>query len=200
MRWVALGLGLGLAACAGSGIVGDDDASPPTRDGATTDALVLPIDASPDADASPEAYDAGCAQDGPLGGIGVPPGSVASATTTYDTDAPSLAIDGDEGTYWNAGGPSGSLTVTFPAPVTFDGVRLYVVAVPSTSETFTVYGIQDDVTIELAQSTANVQQGGFEVPVIAVPNAAYDGVRIDIDGGQSWAALAEITLVTTACP
>lgn len=199
MRGIVV-IALCAAGCANSGIlVGDDDAAP-AQDGGG-DVFQLPLDAGSDAsDAAIDVFDAGCAKDAALGGIGVPAGSTASATTTYASQTPDLAVDGDEGTYWNSGGFAGSITVKFPAPVTFDGVKLFVSALPTTSETYTVYGIQDANVNPLAQSTQTAQQSGGALQTIAIPNDAYDGIRIDVDGNQSWVAINEIALVTAYCP
>lgn len=181
------------AGCANGGILLGDDAAPP-EDAATNDVLVLPLDAAIDT------FDAGCAHDAALGGIGLPAGTTASATTTYASNVASLAIDGDEGTYWNAGDFTGSITVTFPSPTTVGGVHLYVTALPTTAETYTIYGIQVQTATQIAQSTQDAQQGGGALADIPVPSQPYDGIRIDVLGNASWVAIDEIAFTTVYCP
>jgi hypothetical protein len=189
-----------LAACANATQTGDDagqDGSNFGDSGAPPDVVKIPLDAS--ADVAIDVFDAGCAQDAALGGIGMPAGSTASAPGSYNS-TPAMVIDGDLGTVWNSGGFTGSITITFASPVTFDGVTLYVNALPTTSETYTVFGIQDVQTTQLAQSTQTAPQGGAALQTIAVANAAYDGLRIDVQGNASWVAINEIALATTYCP
>src|SRR2546427_8914214 len=62
-------------------------------------------------DSGVDAFDAGCSTaDAGLGGIGIPMGTTASASASWQTSTPDKSIDGDMGTGWNAGGYSGSLT------------------------------------------------------------------------------------------
>ena len=183
-----------LGACANSPTTGDD-ASAPIDAGALPDVTKLPLDGAADT----YVFDAGCAQDAALAGIGVPAGSSATASGSYNS-TPADAIDGNLGTVWNSGGFTGSITITFASPVTLDGVKLYVDALPTTSETYTVFGIQDQQTTELAQSTQTASQNGNALQTIAVPNAAYDGIRIDVQGNASWVAINEIAFATTYCP
>ncbi len=185
-----------VGACANAPATGDD-ASAPLDSGPPPDVTKLPLDAASDVNA--DVFDAGCAQDAELGGMGMPAGSNASATTSYQSTA-AMAIDGDEGTYWNAGDFTGSITVMFASPQTFDGVKLFVSALPATSETYTVFGIQDQQTSQLALSTQTANEGGGALATIAVPNAAYDGIRVDVQGNASWVAINEIALATTYCP
>lgn len=190
-------LALALIGCANGAVLVGDDASQ-IDGGAPPDVTTLPLDSGKDV--AIDVFDAGCVPDGALGGIGVPAGSTATATTSTATDVPSHAIDGDPNTYWNAGGYTGSITVMFASPITIDGVHLWVTALPTTSETYTVFGIQDANTTQLAQSTQTAQQGGGTLQTIAIPNAAYDGIRIDVVGNQSWVAIVEIAFTTSFCP
>ena len=187
------------AGCANGGLLIGDDAAAPQDDAAQNDVLVLPLDGAPK-DVAIDTFDAGCARDAAFGGIGLPAGTTASATTTYASNVASLAIDGDEGTYWNAGGFAGSITVTFPSPTTFDGVHLYVSALPTTSESYTIYGIQGTTANVIAQSTQTAQQSGGALADIAVPSQPYDGIRIDVNGNASWVAINEIAFTNSYCP
>jgi len=194
----ALGPGLPLliaAACANAPTTGDD-ASTPFDSGPLPDVTKLPVDSGADADAY--VFDAGCTPDAALGGIGVPAGSNATASGSYNS-TPTDAVDGTLGTVWNAGGFTGTITIMFASPVTLDGVKIYANALPTTTETYTIFGIQDQQTTQLAQSTQNVDQGS-QLATIAVPSAAYDGIRLDVQGNASWVAINEIGFATTYCP
>jgi hypothetical protein len=194
MRAVLL---LVLGACANAPITGED-AAPPIDSGPPPDVTKLPTDAGSDIVDS-YVFDAGCTPDAALAGIGMPAGSTATASGSYNS-TPADAIDGNLGTVWNSGGFTGSITIMFASPVTFDGVKLYMNALPTTDETLTIFGIQDQQTTQLAMSTQNVTQNGTALTTISVPNAAYDGIRIDFQGNASWVAVNEIGLATTYCP
>jgi len=186
-----------VAACANAPTTGDD-AGQTLDSGPLPDVTKLPVDSGADVVLS-DVFDAGCVPDAALGGIGIPAGSTASASGSYNS-TPNDAVDGNLGTVWNSGGFTGSITITFSSPQTFDGVKLFMNALPTTDETLTVYGIQDTQTTQLAQSTQNVTQNGTALSTIAIPNAAYDGLRIDFQGNASWVAVNDIGLATTYCP
>ncbi len=186
----------GLQACA-TGKILDSDGGPTDAGGqdASIEVSILPLDG-----AVLDVFDAGCAKDASLGGVGVPAGSTASATTSYSTSTPNLAIDGDTTTYWNAGATTGSLTVTFPSATTFDGVHLECAALPASSETFTITGYQSGTPAQIGTSTQTVAQGVSALAPISVTAGAYDAIKIDVTSSQSWVAIAEVSLLTTYCP
>ena len=112
-------------------------------DGGGADASVdsgTVIDSTTDVSDAVTAFDAACVDAAGLGGIVIPSGTVATATASYTTYTPDRAIDGDMSTVWNSGGPPGSITLTFPYPVTLDGVIVAADANPRTTETYKVYG------------------------------------------------------------
>ena len=191
---------IALGACANGTHIESDSGTPP--DSSTNDALILPLDASKDvalADAGVDAFDAGCV-DAALGGIGMPAGSTATATSSYDVNTPDLTIDGDITTYWNSGGTTGSLTITFPAAQTFDAVRISVTALPTCDETYTITGFQDANPVLIGSSTQSAVEGGSILQPIAVTAGTYEAIRIDVSSTQSWVAISEVALVTPYCP
>jgi hypothetical protein len=213
-RWRA-GAGLAMlvamsaGACATGSILGDDagvDAAP--AQDAAKDSVVLPLDGSSDGpgnadaeDAPIDVFDAGCAPaDAGLGGIGIPSGSSSSATTTYSTNTADLAIDGNLGSYWNAGDVTGSLTLTLPSAQSITGVRIEAVASPASSETYTITGYQGGTPFVIATSNQSVPQGATALPTIPVTPGAYESIRIDVTSSPSWVAIAEVSLVTAYCP
>ena len=197
LAWLALCV----AACAGGKIVGDDAGDTPDTNNGPPDVTVIPEAALPDVkDVAIDTFDAGCTDAG-LGGIGMPAGSTATATTSYGANTPDLAIDGDFNTYWNAGDFNGSLTITFPSSQTFDAILLRVNALPTTDETYTIWGQQDqNPFVQIGQSTESAQQGGGNLTPISVTPGAYDAIRIDVAGGSSWVAIMEVALATAYCP
>lgn len=183
------------------------DASPSPADAAADSRSDAPLqdgggDAGPlaDADADAAAVDGGCWIDSGMGGIGTPSGTTATATTTYQTNVPGLAVDMNLGTYWNASTTSGSLTITFPSPRVVSGVQIASIALPASTETYTVFGISNSVASQLGTDTFNVAQGTTINPVIAVPPGTFEAIRIDVSSNASWVAVAEVSIITPLCP
>ncbi len=202
MRWLALGLVALVAivgACANSASPSSDSGAPPSDAHVNVDVLTIPIDTGA-SDASLDVFDAGCDPDCALGGIGLPAGTTATATTSYQTSTPDLAVDGDPSTYWNAGDVTGSLTITFPSPQTFDAIRIEAIALPISNETYAITGFQDAVPIAIGQSTQSVPQGSTVLAPIGVTIGTYDAIEIDVTSDASWVAIGEVALVTQACP
>ncbi len=197
MRWLACAIFFG---CANGGNVLDDGGGPPPSDAHQNDVLVLPEAGGDAQDASVDVFDAGCEPDAALGGIGLPAGTTATATTSYDVNTPDQAVDGNLSTYWNAGATTGSITITFPSGQTFDAVRIGATALPTSDETYTITGYQDQVQVQIGQSTETAQQGSSILAPIAVTPATYDAIRIDITSTQSWVAITDVALVTQLCP
>lgn len=202
-RWVWLLV----AACAEGRLAPDDDGGPPSPADAGGDRVTLDAPASSEAgsdaldDGGVDAMDAGCSQsDAGLGGIGVPAGTTASASSSWQTSTADKAIDGDLGTGWNAGGTSGSLTLTFAAAQPLNGVRLATAALPQSSETYTVYGYSGMTPTMIGQATLTVPQGVAVLSPINVTPGGYDAIRIDVASSQSWASIVEVSILTPNCP
>lgn len=205
---LALGAGaLGSAAGCANGLVdadagGDDSGASGNKDVVTLDAPVV-ADTGPADSGVPDVQppDAGCPpSDAGLGGIGVPIGTTATATGSYQTNTPNLAVDGDPSTYWNAGGFTGSLTIAFPSAIGLNGVRLIATANPAATETYTVYGIVGGTPNVIGSGTRSVPAGFALLAPIALAQGTYDGLRIDVSSQGSWAAIAEVSVLTAQCP
>lgn len=200
MRFLSALSCLALVMGCANGQVVDDDSGAPPEDVHVNEVVTLPEAGGDAKDASIDVFDAGCTPDAALGGIGLPAGTTATATTSYDVNTPDLAVDGNLGTYWNAGDLTGSLTITFSSAQTFDAVRIRATALPTSDETYTLTGYQDAVQVQIGQSTQSVAQGSSVLAPIAVTAATYDAIRIDVTSTQSWVAITEVGLVTPSCP
>ncbi|HEY1956601.1 MAG TPA: hypothetical protein VGH28_13355 [Polyangiaceae bacterium] len=75
--------------------------------------------------------------------------------------------------------------MSFPSATSIDGVRLYVSALPTRSEAYTIDGIEGTTATQVAQSSQTAQQAGSALATIAIPSAPYDGIRIDVTGNAS---------------
>jgi hypothetical protein len=146
--------------------------------------------------------DAGCSTaDSGLGGIGIPSGTIATATTSYSTYTPDQAIDGNMSTVWDSGGYTGSLTLTFPSPVALDGVHVAADASPATTETYSIYGYVGTVATLIGTFTPSVSTSPpWQLPPMSVTPGTYDAIRLDVNGMTSWVEIHEISIETTGCP
>ncbi len=196
-----------VSACATGRIETMPDAMAPAADAASDrGGVVLDANNGSDATDAPadsgfDAFDAGCStSDAGLGGIGVPNGTTASASSSWSTSTPDKSIDNDLGTGWNAGGYSGSLRITFPAPQALNGVRFASAASPASSETYTIYGYQNSVPAMIGSATLNVPNGIAVLAPINVMVGNYDEIRIDVAAQSSWASIVEVSVLTPNCP
>jgi hypothetical protein len=151
-------------------------------------------------DAGTHETDAGC-QGVALSGIGVPAGTVATASTFSDPeDAPAMAIDGDLTNEWDTGTYTGWITLTFPAPTMISAVRIHADALPATNEIFTL-STSSSVT-PLGSATVFIDRApGTLLPDIQIPPALYSDITLTVNAGASWVGVNEIWLLPApACP
>jgi hypothetical protein len=186
-----------------------DDSASGARDGAATghdSATDSRSDArGSDGSGSYDSGDAGCLS-WALGGIGIPAGTLATASATYSNDVAADAIDRDLSTCWNAPGYTASLSLTFPMPQSITGIRMAANSSPAASETYTVTPVGSSTMIGSATETVNGNtsvDGGppYTIePAIPVTPGSYAGITINVDGVASWVAINEISLLTSECP
>ena len=132
--------------------------------------------------------------------IGFSCGGTASVTASgsYADSTPDKAFDCDDGSAWNAGDYSGQITAKYAGPQTFNAVVLSVNAQPATDESYTIAASNDGANwTTLASATRHVGGDG----VVQLDPFTFDTVteqylRISVDGGDSWVAINEVTLLT----
>jgi hypothetical protein len=137
---------------------------------------------------------------GPLGGIGIPAGTVATASASYAPGTPELAIDGVMTGGWNSGGYTGWLKLQFPKPTAITAVHIQAGAKPTTNETYT---ITDDSQAVIGSGTRQVISGpasGSMLEPISVTPGTYSSITITINGGASWVQIVELSLINDECP
>ena len=138
--------------------------------------------------------------DAGLSGAAVPLGTTATASGSYSTNTPAGVIDG---TGWNAGAYTGWIDLTFPAPLALSGIGLLASAAPTATETYTITGFHGGTGVPLGSWT-NTVEGSCNctvvLPPMLVPEGEYDAIRIDVQGGDSWVSINEISLFTSSCP
>jgi hypothetical protein len=178
----------------------DGDINDSEVDSGPVDALddTNPNDASDASDAA--LYDAGACKTWSLGGIGMPAGTVATASSTYSTYTPNLAIDGDLTTLWNASTYTGWLQLAFPAPVAITGIRLASQATPATNTDYSVTPIASTTVIGSATDFVSPSTTVEIQPALSVTPGTYSGLIINVNGEASWVVIAEVSLLTAECP
>lgn len=144
-----------------------------------------------------------CSTAGDLPGVGVPAGTIATAsdvltvdTTAYPAD---LAIDGSLATQWNSGTVNGWITLTFAAPVAISGIRLHADAQPVTDQTFTITADGSPTPIGTGTTSVMLTPGAV-LPDIPVTPGSYSSITITVDSGESFVGLDEIWLLPSSCP
>ncbi|UHA73844.1 discoidin domain-containing protein [Paenibacillus sp. 481] len=147
---------------------------------------------------------------GNMQGTAIPKGSVSSGTF-YGGHRTEAAIDGDASTYWNAGNTTGTIQVTFPSSINITKIQLASVASGKSNVSYTFYGLKNGEWAAISSKiTASVITGidpsspGTIDPTkvdlfepVAVTPGDYDGIKIDIAASNSWAAISEITLISS---
>ena len=137
----------------------------------------------------------------PPSGIGVPAGTVTTASAADDTDPAANAIDGDIVDEWSTGTTSGWITLTFPAPVMIGAIRIHADAKPANNEIFTVS--TSTSTVPLASLTATIMTAptGTLLPEVEIPPGLYRDITLTVNAGSSWVGVNEIWLLPAAtCP
>jgi hypothetical protein len=151
-------------------------------------------------DAGTHATDAGC-QGVALSGIGVPAGTVATASNFDADDTPGMAIDGDLGNEWSSDTYVGWITLTFPSPTMISAIRVHADALPATTEIFTVSTSTSTVTLASATVLITTAPPGTLLPDIQIPPALYSNITLTVNAGASWVGVNEIWLLSApACP
>jgi hypothetical protein len=151
----------------------------------------------PTPDAAPDV--AKCST-GPLGGLGIPAGTVASTSGSYLTNTPEMAIDGVLSTAWNSGGFSGWLQFHFPKPTAITAIRIHASAKPTTNE---IYTITTDFQKPIGTATRQVLAdtvAGITLDPIPVTPGTYSDITITVNGGASWVQIHELSLINDDCP
>jgi hypothetical protein len=179
------------------------EAATDTSDSETTglfdvegDTYVAPPDTTP-LDTGPP--DTGPPDTTPPDGCGIPTGTVASASGSASS-TPDMAIDSDPSSYWNSGDYTGWLLLTFPKAQTIDSITVSAVALPVTSETYTVLGTKGGVESTIGAATMTVTGTLTTLAPIPVTKDAYDAIKISVGASASWIAIAEVTMHKIGCP
>ena len=133
-------------------------------------------------------------------GVGVPPGTVVTASTADPENPATYVIDGDISDEWNADTTTGWITLTFPAPVMIGAVSIHADALPVTNEMYTLS--TSTSTVPLGSLTAQVTTApGNLLPEIRIPPALYSDLTIMVNGGASWVGINEVWLLPApTCP
>ncbi|MGM1023398.1 MAG: fibronectin type III domain-containing protein [Bacillota bacterium] len=130
-------------------------------------------------------------------GFSPPEGTTAKASSVYTNYVAINSIDGNIGTYWNAGTFKGNIELNFPSAIEFNFVHITTAAQPVRTVSYTIYGLEGGKWVQISENTTHSLKATYTTaPPIKVKQGAYNGIRIDADGGSSWLAFNEITLGT----
>jgi hypothetical protein len=137
----------------------------------------------------------------PLGGIGIPAGTVATANaSSTPSSTPDLAIDGDMTTTWSSGASSGWLKLQFPKPTAITAVQIVAGSKPTDKVTYT---ITSDSQATIGSGTREVISGlayGSMLDPISVSPGTYSSITITVNGSVSWVQIVELSLMNDECP
>lgn len=127
-----------------------------------------------------------------MSGCQIPGGATATANSSYDSQTPNLAIDGNLTTSWSAGATSGTLTVTFPHGVPMAGLYVDTQASPASSQTYTVSVLDNAQWVSEGTTTVSVGTSPGVV-FLPLPAGTFDGVSLQVSDPSSWILIYEIT-------
>jgi hypothetical protein len=134
-----------------------------------------------------------------LGGIGMPEGTVVSASATYSTYVPDKVIDGELGRGWNSGSNSGWLRFDFPKAIAITGLHVAANASPTTDETFVITDSVLGTTIGTATRRVLAGATGALLDPIPVTPGSYSSITITMNATASWVEISEVSLLTAEC-
>lgn len=137
-----------------------------------------------------------------LGGIGMPPGTIATGSATYQSDVAALAIDGILTDYWQPGDYSGWLELQFPSPQTIIGIRM---AAWCGDVDMVSYTVMSSTSTTIGGATESVGSVGGAAPytiepAISITPGTYTRITINVSDPMNWVKISEVSLLTTACP
>lgn len=179
--------------------------APQTSDTGGADTASTPDDAAPmpDAALTPDVATDTSPTDtyiAPLGVCSLPSSATASAATVHESYVPNKAIDGDLTSRWSAMAKIDRLTVSFGKLITFDSLRIAPIALPATTHGYKISGLKNGASTLLATVSRPAPEVAMWGERITFARGSYDAIVIDIDGGDSWAAIAELEIKDTSCP
>ncbi|MCV9947743.1 fibronectin type III domain-containing protein [Paenibacillus sp. BT-177] len=130
-------------------------------------------------------------------GFSPPEGTTVKGSSIYSNYVEENSIDGDIGTFWNAGTYKGNIELNFPSAIEFNFVHITTAALPVRTVSYTIYGLEGGKWVQISENTTHSLKATYTTaPPIKVKQGAYNGIRIEADGGSSWLAFNEITLGT----
>jgi len=141
-----------------------------------------------------------------LHGIGVPAGTLATASSINADHVPADAIDGDSTTAWAAMGAQAWLLLRFPTPIAVTGIRLMCSgAMAHTSEGYTIAAGTSDIGLSTIGSASRQFEGASAIlDAIPVTSGVYSDIKITIvtiDAVGLWnIRIDELSILTPECP
>ncbi|WP_339271451.1 fibronectin type III domain-containing protein [Paenibacillus sp. FSL K6-1330] len=127
-------------------------------------------------------------------GFAAPQGTIATADSFSGNYRAKNAIDGDITTRWNAAQPIAKLELAFPEPLDINFVQFATNATPAVAVEYTIFGKANDEWVKVGgPTTLNLSGTNSINPPISIIRGSYSGLKIDVNGKSSWAAINELT-------
>jgi hypothetical protein len=121
--------------------------------------------------------------------------AVATASGSLPAELPALAVDGNPGTWWGAGGePPQWIEIDLGEPVDIAGVRLVVSQHPAGRSVHRVEVAGDDGVFRLL-SEVDGETADSDVLLVETSAAAVRFVRVTTDTSPSWVGWREIEVL-----
>ena len=138
-------------------------------------------------------------------GYSPPKGTIATASGVYSNATPDKSIDRIlqwPQSVWVAPSYNGWLQLNFPTPQTMSGIQIAAHAYPETNEIYTIYGYQNGKWLQISNPTTrhvyNMAHNNISQSIlspISVTPGTYSAIKISVNGGASWVAIIEVTLI-----
>ncbi|MCM3206366.1 discoidin domain-containing protein [Paenibacillus illinoisensis] len=123
-----------------------------------------------------------------------PEGTIASSDSVYSNFVAQNAVDGDINTRWNARGAKAYLELQFPTAEKINFVQFATNATPAVVVNYTIFGSVKGEWNQISPSTSLRLSGTNSInPPILINEGVYEGIKIQVNGGSSWAAINELT-------
>jgi hypothetical protein len=118
-------------------------------------------------------------------------------------NTPANAIDGDTATHWQMADYTGSISISFGMPTTFDTLRFAAIADfggSATNQTYTITGKKGSVSTTIASIVWTVSPTASWSEPVKFSRGTWDSITITINQSKSWVALSEVSIKDSSCP
>ncbi|WP_149095781.1 fibronectin type III domain-containing protein [Paenibacillus terrae] len=131
-------------------------------------------------------------------GVSPTKGTIVTVSGTYSPNIGMNAIDRNLNTVWNAGDYKGTIQFVFPEKISLNFIQIAAYSNPKSNNYYTIYGLKNgNWTAITSKVTRYVEATVTITDPIEVTPGVYEGIKIVVDGGYSWAHINELTIGIT---